>query len=189
MEQPTKRQLEILLALNPFEFSRTYKDAAVVLGISESCVRHQMSRLKKQCPVIYESFRKVKLVMKSELNYSIYQPVIPFSSFNKEHLKAGVSTRSKLCKCGIRIPVDQGSCYMCWRRKDRKKNSKLYEKDRMFPTNGPTPGTIDKSEIHRFKDINKDFTVDDLPSSQLPIKKQEDFESYDAWLKDFMEGM
>ena len=58
MEQPTEIQIEILLVLNPYEFNRTYKDAATVLGISESCVKGQMARLKKQCPVIYEEFKK-----------------------------------------------------------------------------------------------------------------------------------
>ena len=191
MEQPTKRQLEILLVLNPFEFNRTYKDVARILGISETCVKSRMARLKKQCPVIYEKFkevkRKEKLVMRNGLNYSIYQPVIPLSSFDKEHHKTGTSAKMKLCKCGIRIPIDQDSCYICWRREDRKKNPKFYEKDRMFPANGPTPNTI--GPIKTYKDINKDFTVDDLPVPQDPLKNPEDFENYDAFLKDFVEGM
>lgn len=65
------------------------------------------------------------------------------------------------CKCGIIIPDGQDSCYGCWRRKDKKKNPKLYEQDRMFPANGQTPSTIDF--IKTFKNIDKDFTVDDLP--------------------------
>lgn len=67
----------------------------------------------------------------------------------------------KECKCGILIPVNQDSCYGCWRRKDRKKNPKIYRRDLMYPLNDPTPSTIDF--IKRFKDVNKDFTIDDLP--------------------------
>ena len=61
MEQPTKRQLEILLTLNPYEFNRTYKDATKILGVSKSNIQSQMSRLKKQCPVIYKRFKGIKL--------------------------------------------------------------------------------------------------------------------------------
>ncbi len=61
MEQPTEIQMEILLVLNPYEFNRTYKDAARILGISETCVGSQMARLKKQCPVIYKRFKRIKL--------------------------------------------------------------------------------------------------------------------------------
>lgn len=63
----------------------------------------------------------------------------------------------KECKCGIKIPVNQDECYGCWRRKDRKKNPKLYEKDRMFPANGRTPSTVES--IIRWRDI------DDLPEA------------------------
>jgi len=170
MEQPTKRQMEILLILNPFEYNRNYKDAAEILGVSESCVKNQMFKLKKQCPVIYEKFRKIKLVMEKELNYSIYQPVIPFSSFRKERHKTSMSTRDKPCKCGIKIPEGQDECYMCWRRKDKKKNPKLYEKDRMFPANGRTPSTIEPIVRHRKID---DFTVDDLPVAEPLIDEKE----------------
>ena len=61
MEQPTEIQMEILLILNPYEFNRTYKDAARILGVFESNIQYQMSKLKKQCPVIYEKFKGIKL--------------------------------------------------------------------------------------------------------------------------------
>lgn len=60
MKQPTEIQMKILLALNPFEFNRTYKDVAKMLGISESNVQSQMMKLKKRCPVVYEKFRKIR---------------------------------------------------------------------------------------------------------------------------------
>lgn len=60
MEQPTEKQMELLLILNPFEFDRTYKDAAELLGISESAVKDRMTKLKKWCPVVYERFRKLR---------------------------------------------------------------------------------------------------------------------------------
>ena len=58
--RPTRRQMELLLILNPLEFNRTYKDAAVLLKISESAVKNRMTRLKKRCPVVYERFRKIR---------------------------------------------------------------------------------------------------------------------------------
>lgn len=67
----------------------------------------------------------------------------------------------KECKCGIKIPANQDKCYGCWRRRDRKRYPKLYEQDRMFPANGQTPSTVDF--IRTWWDVNKDFTVDDLP--------------------------
>ena len=66
----------------------------------------------------------------------------------------------KYCKCGVCILVGQDACYGCWRIKDRKKNPKNYRRDLMYPANGRTPSTIDF--IKRFKDVNKDFVVDDL---------------------------
>ena len=60
MKRPTKKQMELLLILNPFKFDRTYKDAAMLLGISESAVKNRMIRLKKRCPVVYERFRKIR---------------------------------------------------------------------------------------------------------------------------------
>lgn len=68
----------------------------------------------------------------------------------------------KDCKCGIKIPVGQDECYACWRRKDRKKNPELYEKDRMFPANGRTLSTV--GAVVRWREID-DFVVDDLPES------------------------
>lgn len=160
MEQPTIKQFRILLVLNPFEFNRTYKDAAAVLGISETCVKSRMARLKKQCPVIYKNFRKAVMDNKVKVKHpiSIYEDVIPKEQFDVPKISFKMKNK---CKCGIKIPDGQGACYGCWRRKDRKKNPKIYRRDLMYPTNGPTPNTIDF--VRRFKDVNKDFTVDDLP--------------------------
>ena len=81
----------------------------------------------------------------------------------------------KECGCGILIPVNQDSCYGCWRRKDRKKNSKLYDKDRMFPANGRTPSTqgVHNHTSYFYKDLNKDFTVDDLPVPEPNFEEEQ----------------
>ena len=82
---------------------------------------------------------------------------------------------------GIDIPDNQASCYGCWRRKDRKKNPELYEKDRMFPANGPTPNTVDF--IRTWRDVDKDFIVDDLPE---PMDL--DWEEFDEEMKKSARG-
>jgi len=152
--------MELLLILNPFEFNRTYKNAARILGISESSVKGRMARLKKRCPVIYEKFRKV--VMKNKMEHkgviSIFEDVIPKEQFDVP--KISFNSKNK-CKCGIIIPDGQNSCYGCRRRKDRKKNPKLYEKDRMFPANGKTANMVGGCFITK---TYKNATVDDLPT-------------------------
>ena len=164
MKQPTEKQWKILLALNPFEFSRTYKDAAAVLGISETCVKSRMARLKKQCPIIYEKFREAVMENKVKVKHgiSIYEDVIPKEQFDVPKISFKMKNK---CKCGIIIPDGQDMCYGCWRIKDRKKNPKNYRRDLMYPTNGQTPSMIGihNSNACFFKDIDKDFTVDDLP--------------------------
>ena len=59
-KKATKKQMELLLILNPFEFNRTYADAAEILGVSESNIQTRMSEFKKRCPAAYEKFMKVK---------------------------------------------------------------------------------------------------------------------------------
>ncbi len=63
MKEPTKRQLAMLKALNPFRLysSRTFADAAEELGITEGAVQGRMLRLKKRCPEAYMYFRKLRI--------------------------------------------------------------------------------------------------------------------------------
>lgn len=56
---PTKKQLEILLLLNPFEHDITYEDAAKTLGVDKQNIKATMSRFKTRCPVIYKRFKKL----------------------------------------------------------------------------------------------------------------------------------
>ena len=63
-----------------------------------------------------KQFRKAKSITG---NYSIYQPVIPLSSFDKECHKPGRAKELEQCGyggCKIRIPIDQDNCYICWRK-------------------------------------------------------------------------
>lgn len=60
MESPTVKQLELLMALNPFKGKITYQGAAKELGISVSAVQKRMVNLKKGCPKIYEKFMAIK---------------------------------------------------------------------------------------------------------------------------------
>jgi len=63
MKNPTKKQLEMLKALNPFrvDANRVYADAAQELGVTESEIKQRMMRLKERCPEVYESFRKLRI--------------------------------------------------------------------------------------------------------------------------------
>ena len=56
---PTKKQLAVLKALNPYVANTTYEEAAKELEISVSAVRDRMYRLKKRCPEIYEKFKQL----------------------------------------------------------------------------------------------------------------------------------
>jgi len=60
MKRPTKKQLELLLILNPYIEKISYKDAAVVLGVSESAVKKRLKILKSRCPDVYGSFMSVR---------------------------------------------------------------------------------------------------------------------------------
>ena len=59
MKEPTKRQLAMLNALNPFrvDANETFKEAAEELGVSESAMENMMLRFKDRCPEVYERFR------------------------------------------------------------------------------------------------------------------------------------
>ena len=59
--KPTRKQLELLLVLNPFNCERVnYHEAADIIGISESCVKKRMHRFKKRCPEAYWKFRALR---------------------------------------------------------------------------------------------------------------------------------
>ena len=59
-KKPTKKQLEVLLLLNPFKGYKTENDIAKELGISRIAVCNRMQNLKKRCPSIYKKFMKLK---------------------------------------------------------------------------------------------------------------------------------
>ena len=56
----TKRQLELLMVLNPFRGDTSYQDAADELGISRQAVQRMMGRIKIRCPKIYTAFEKLR---------------------------------------------------------------------------------------------------------------------------------
>lgn len=58
--KPTKKQIQCLIALNPFEKKVTYQMAALALGISKTAVYFRMKSLKSRCPDIYRRFMKLK---------------------------------------------------------------------------------------------------------------------------------
>ena len=62
MKKPTKRQLKVLNALNPFrvDINRTYAAAAEELNITERAVRERMAGLKARCPDIYYRFTDLR---------------------------------------------------------------------------------------------------------------------------------
>jgi len=62
-KEPTKRQLEVLLLLNPFVKKTNYTEIAKILGISKAGVQQRMCHLKKRCPSIYKKFWDLKKSM------------------------------------------------------------------------------------------------------------------------------
>jgi len=66
--KPTKRQMEVLLLLNPFEGKVTQSDVAEKLGISRKAVFLRLKNLKKRCPGIYEKFMKIKKSFNEKTN-------------------------------------------------------------------------------------------------------------------------
>jgi len=63
MKIPTKRQLEVLKVLNPYEGRTTYSEAARILGTTEQRIKEIMSRLKKRCPEIYNNYTAIKKIL------------------------------------------------------------------------------------------------------------------------------
>jgi transposase len=52
------------MILNPFKGVRVnYREAARIIGISESCVKKRMHRFKKSCPEAYWKFRALRKEM------------------------------------------------------------------------------------------------------------------------------
>lgn len=62
MREPTKLQLELLNALNPFreDANETLEEAAKELNTTKSALQERMKRLKKRCPEVYERFRDLR---------------------------------------------------------------------------------------------------------------------------------
>lgn len=62
MKEPTKKQLEVLKALNPFrvDANETFEEAAKELGVSEIAIKIRMTNLKQRCPDVYETFRNLR---------------------------------------------------------------------------------------------------------------------------------
>ena len=58
MKEPTKKQLEMLKALNPFreDANETFAEAAKELGTTEEAIKLRMRSMKKRCPEVYERF-------------------------------------------------------------------------------------------------------------------------------------
>lgn len=62
-KEPTKRQLEVLMLLNPFEKKTNYAEVAKILEISKAAVQQRMCHLKKRCPSIYQKFWNLRKAM------------------------------------------------------------------------------------------------------------------------------
>lgn len=62
-KEPTKRQLEVLLLLNPFEKKTNYAEVAKIIGISKAGVQQRICHLKKRCPSIYKKFWDLRKTM------------------------------------------------------------------------------------------------------------------------------
>lgn len=71
----TRRQLELLMVLNPFKGDISYQDAADELGISRQAVQGRMSRIKIRCPEVYAAFDKLRKNL-SDGEYDVNNPVI-----------------------------------------------------------------------------------------------------------------
>lgn len=63
MKESTKKQFELLKALNPFreDANETFEEAAEELGITKQAVKQTMQRLKERCPEVYSDFRKLRI--------------------------------------------------------------------------------------------------------------------------------
>jgi hypothetical protein len=70
----TKKQLKLLMTLNPFKRKKIYSEVAIELGVSKSAVQATMCRIKKRCPGIYWKFRQLRKDMtagQKAVNYPI----------------------------------------------------------------------------------------------------------------------
>ena len=123
-KKPTTKQLELLYVLNPFRRKNkvTYAVAAVLLGISISCVGKRMSNFKRSCPVLHANFDKVR--------------------YPDKYREKRVVHKTGCIDCGTDVPVNQRLCFRCWKIRDKKYNPNDYNQDTMFPANGKTKSTI-----------------------------------------------
>ena len=71
----TRKQLELLMVLNPFKGDISYQDAADELGVSQQAIQGMMSRIKTRCPEIYAAFDKLRKNL-SDGEYDVNNPVI-----------------------------------------------------------------------------------------------------------------
>ena len=85
MKEPTTKQMEILLTLNPFEGKTSYEKAAKELGISNTTLKKRVMRLKKRCPEVYEKFKNLQ----KELNQGqrAIDEATPLDPYDFEFLK------------------------------------------------------------------------------------------------------
>lgn len=122
---PTTKQLQLLLVLNPFRRKKkvTYKQAAILLGITDCAVASRMRGFQKRCPILYA-------------NYCV-------ARYPRKHKRPKKVIHEAGCPdCGCDIPDNQEFCFRCWRTRDRKYNPNNYKQDSMFPANGVTKNTI-----------------------------------------------
>jgi hypothetical protein len=60
----TPKQMGLLNTLNPFlDHQVTYKEAALVLGVSETAIKRMMMRIKKNAPTVYLRFKQLRKKM------------------------------------------------------------------------------------------------------------------------------
>lgn len=64
----TKKQLKLLIVLNPLNGHKLQKEAAEELGVSLTAINHCMSRIKKRCPQVYKNFIKLKKTLNNRDN-------------------------------------------------------------------------------------------------------------------------
>ena len=77
MKEPTKKQLELLCALNPFreDINGTFEEAAKELKTTEGNIKQRMLRLQKRCPEIYEDFRNLRKMLNRDKR-NIKNPIV-----------------------------------------------------------------------------------------------------------------
>lgn len=76
-KNPTKKQFETLMLLNPFVKKTNYKEVAKILGTNEAAIQERMRRLKRRCPGIYWKFRELRKALNNkEYKEKVNNPII-----------------------------------------------------------------------------------------------------------------